>query len=77
MAANWRDVAEKVRNWGKWGPNDQLGTLNYITPEKIARASAMVRQGKVFPLSIPVDSYGLGRTGSAVIPFHYVRGRWR
>ncbi len=23
-------------NWGKWGPKDELGALNYITPEKIA-----------------------------------------
>src|SRR6185369_10968533 len=58
MSANWREVAQKVRNWGKWGPDDQLGTLNYITPEKIARTTAMVKQGRVIPLSIPVDAYG-------------------
>jgi hypothetical protein len=39
MAESWRDVAKRVRNWGKWGPNDQLGTLNYITPEKIVVGS--------------------------------------
>lgn len=71
MSSQWREVAEKVRNWGKWGPNDQLGTLNYITPEKIARASAMVRQGKVFPLSIPVDAYGpQGAHGFRRNPIH-------
>lgn len=71
MSANWREVAEKVRNWGKWGPNDQLGTLNYITPEKIARASATVKKGKVFPLSIPVDAYGpQGAHGFRRNPIH-------
>ena len=23
---------EQVKNWGRWGENDELGTLNYITP---------------------------------------------
>ncbi len=71
MSSNWREVAGKVRNWGKWGSDDQLGTLNYITPEKIARASAMVRKGKVFPLSIPVDAYGpQGAHGFRRNPIH-------
>ncbi len=26
-----RDAAEKYKNWGKWGPNDEIGTLNYTT----------------------------------------------
>jgi len=71
MAADWRAMAKEVRNWGKWGADDQLGTLNYITPEKIARASAMVRQGKIFPLSIPVDAYGpQGAHGFRRNPIH-------
>lgn len=45
-------------NWGRWGPDDQLGTLNYITPEKIRRAAGLVKQGKVISCSIPVDSNG-------------------
>src|SRR5262245_23121891 len=28
-----RDAAEKYKNWGKWGPNDEIGTLNYTTAE--------------------------------------------
>jgi hypothetical protein len=31
----WREVADRVRNWGKWGASDELGTLNYITPQKM------------------------------------------
>jgi hypothetical protein len=27
--------AEEPKNWGKWGPDDELGVLNYITPEDI------------------------------------------
>ena len=26
------EAAEKYKNWGKWGPNDEIGTLNYTSP---------------------------------------------
>jgi kynurenine formamidase len=50
--------AEKYRNWGKWGPDDEIGTLNYVTPEKIRAAAGLVKRGKVFSLGIPLDSNG-------------------
>ncbi len=51
-------AAEKYRNWGKWGDDDQLGTLNYITPEKIVEAGKLVKQGKVIACAMPFDSNG-------------------
>src|SRR5207253_3050517 len=33
--ATLRALAMKVRNWGRWGPDDEIGTLNYITPDTI------------------------------------------
>ena len=27
-----RETAEKLKNWGRWGPDDEKGTLNFITP---------------------------------------------
>lgn len=36
---------ERLSNWGRWGPDDQLGTLNLITPEVRTRAAALVRDG--------------------------------
>ena len=53
-----RALAAKYNNWGKWGPDDQLGTINYITPEKIIEAGALVRKGKVFSLALPLDGNG-------------------
>jgi hypothetical protein len=53
-----RKLALEVRNWGRWGPDDEIGTLNYITPERIARASRLVTAGKVFALGIPLDRNG-------------------
>src|SRR5258706_7512448 len=61
MPANSGLTEEQVReffttlsNWGKWGPNDQLGALNYITPEKRRRAGAEVRDGYSVSLSLPL-----------------------
>ena len=34
-----------LSNWGRWGPDDQLGTLNLITPEKRAQAGRLVQEG--------------------------------
>lgn len=53
-----KELCERFRNWGRWGPDDQIGTLNYITPEKIVQAARLVRKGKVFSLSIPMDGNG-------------------
>jgi len=52
------DAAEKYRKWGTWGANDQLGTLNYITPAKVTEASSLVKRGKVFSLALPLDNKG-------------------
>jgi kynurenine formamidase len=68
-----RALAKKHRNWGRWGTQDELGTLNFITPEKIVEAARLVRRGKVFSLAIPFDSTG-PQTGFAgrVNPIHYM-----
>ena len=56
--SDFRRVADDVRNWGRWGDDDELGTLNFITPEKIAQAAATVQHGKVFPLGVDFGSSG-------------------
>ncbi|MBI3302184.1 MAG: cyclase family protein [Deltaproteobacteria bacterium] len=52
--AQVKEFFTRLSNWGKWGPNDQLGALNYITPEKRARAAGLVREGKTVSLSLPL-----------------------
>jgi kynurenine formamidase len=42
-------------NWGDFGPDDQRGRLNLITPERIRAAAAEVREGRAFCLSLPLD----------------------
>src|SRR5438270_1660166 len=40
-----------ISNWGRWGQDDQRGTLNLITPERVAAATALVRRGRSVSLS--------------------------
>jgi kynurenine formamidase len=51
-------LAEKVRTWGRWGPDDQRGTLNHIGPEALRRAAHCVREGKLFNLGLRFDKDG-------------------
>jgi kynurenine formamidase len=53
-----RQLATSVRNWGRWGPDDEIGTLNYITPRAIADAARLVTTGTVFALGIPLQREG-------------------
>src|ERR1044072_7089291 len=53
-----RDAAEKYKNWGKWGPDDEIGTLNYTQPEDIVAAARLVRKGKVISLALNFDQFG-------------------
>jgi kynurenine formamidase len=55
---DFRRVADDVRNWGRWGDQDELGTLNLITAEKVAQAASLVTEGKVFPLGVDFGSSG-------------------
>jgi kynurenine formamidase len=54
----FEQLADRVRNWQRWGPDDEVGTLNFITAEKRRAAAALVKSGKVFSLSIPFGAGG-------------------
>ncbi len=51
-------LAARVSNWGRWGPDDQRGTLNLIDDAAVLRGAAAVRRGASFSLSIPMHSEG-------------------
>lgn len=53
-----RALASKVSNWGRWGFDDEVGTLNLITAEHRARAAATVRAGRQISLGLPFDEHG-------------------
>ena len=55
LPTEFTDLAAAVRNWGRWGPDDELGTINLVTPEVRTRAAACVRTGKAFSLALPLS----------------------
>jgi len=57
MQRRWKQRPEGS-TWGDFGPDDQLGRLNLLTPEVVRRAAAEVREGLAFCLSLPLDYPG-------------------
>ena len=49
------EVAQRVRNWGRWGTDDEIGTLNFIDTTARRRGAAAVRSGKSFALGLPLS----------------------
>ena len=47
-----------AQDWtkSKWGPNDEIGAANYMTPELVVKAASLVKTGKTYALGIPVDT---------------------
>ena len=52
------EMCKTYSNWGKWGEDDQIGTLNFTRPEHVAAAAKLVRKGQVFSLSLPLGHDG-------------------
>jgi kynurenine formamidase len=51
-------LAKQVNNWGRWGADDERGTLNLIDRDAVRRAVALVRDGKSLSLAIPMSEDG-------------------
>jgi kynurenine formamidase len=66
----FRVVGERLRNWGRWGDDDERGTTNLITPQRLVAAAGLVRQGRVFDLGIPFDEKGPQPGGGRINPIH-------
>lgn len=58
LPPEFHELAKKVNNWGRWGPDDERGTLNFITDELVARASSSIRSGRRFSLALPLSEQG-------------------
>jgi len=43
-----------TKNWGRWGPEDERGALNRITPDVVKRAVATVESGQPLSLAVPM-----------------------
>ncbi|MBL9176336.1 MAG: cyclase family protein [Verrucomicrobiales bacterium] len=61
-----------LSNWGRWGPGDELGALNLVTPAKRLAALALVREGVSVSLARDVEKAKAEDNGS---PFQHLMDR--
>ena len=47
-------LKDAPKNWGRWGKDDEIGGLNFLTSEEVLRGVKAVRKGKVFTLGVPL-----------------------
>jgi kynurenine formamidase len=66
------ELAQRVRNWGRWGEDDERGTLNLIDADAIRRGAASAKTGKTFSLAMALDQQGpqIGVIPGRVNPLH-------
>lgn len=57
MGQRWIHAPEGS-HWGEFGPDDQRGRMNLVTPEKVLQGVAEVKTGRSFVLSLPLDVPG-------------------
>ena len=60
-----------LSNWGRWGADDELGTLNLITPAKRAQAAGLVKEGLSVTCSRLIVPEG-GADVTSIPPLHYM-----
>jgi kynurenine formamidase len=58
--------------WGLFGPDDNLGLVNLMTPERVVEAARLVRRGAVFSLNAPVGAFSPGVAATRGAPRHHV-----
>jgi kynurenine formamidase len=58
LSPEFVEVAKRVSNWGRWGDDDELGTLNLIDAAAVQRGAACVRTGRRFSLAVRLDQRG-------------------
>jgi len=69
--ARIEEAARELSNWGRWGADDQIGTLNNVSPEDIIAAAKLIRKGKVFSLGLSLkEPIQTGLFGGRWNPIH-------
>ena len=54
-AQQFDTLFKNVCNWGRWGDDDERGTLNYITAECVRNAAALIRSGRTVSMAVPIN----------------------
>lgn len=67
----FREIGKRLSNWDRWGADDRVGTLNHITPERLAAAGRLMRTGKLFDMGLEVSGNGIQpQPGPRANPIH-------
>jgi len=56
-AEEFRALFSSLSRWGTWGAQDDRGALHFITPERVAAAAALVRDGITVTMSLPLNTH--------------------
>ncbi len=55
-AREFEQLFERVSNWGRWGADDEQGTLNYLKREHVRGGASLVKSGRTVSLSLPINT---------------------
>jgi kynurenine formamidase len=66
------EAFKELSNWDRWGKDDEIGTLNHVTPADVVGAGKLIKRGKVFALGMPLGQKGpqCGLFGKRWNPIH-------
>lgn len=66
------ELCLRYRNWGRWGADDERGTLNFVTPDAVRYAASMITTGRIVSCALPFDENGpqSGGFGGRTNPVH-------
>ncbi|GAA5166010.1 cyclase family protein [Amycolatopsis dongchuanensis] len=67
-----RTDAPPGSSWHVFGQDDQLGTLNFLTPETARAAAALVKRGRVFNLDYPLNTFVPSLAGTRPPTEHHI-----
>lgn len=67
-----RTDAPPGSSWGVFGNDDELGMLNFLTPEATRRAAQLVRTGRTFNLDYPINAFVPSIAGTRPATAHHM-----
>ncbi len=72
----FHELAKEVSNKGRWGDDDEIGTMNLVTPEATLRGVSCAKSGRSFSLALPLHHDGpqTGRIPNRINPMHTMIG---
>ncbi len=86
-AAEFKSLFDELSNWDRWGPDDECGTLHFLTPARVTAGARLVREGVGVSLSLPLNTHAasdnpvpadhhmtlLGRSAASGEPVHFIK----